>query len=46
MPQAYREDAERIEEPLRGTVAKVHVEEGGTVETGAKLIEVKAQDRP
>ncbi|MBS1766285.1 MAG: biotin/lipoyl-binding protein [Acidobacteria bacterium] len=25
-----------------GTVAKVHVEEGATVETGAKLVEVKA----
>ena len=27
-----------------GTVAKVHVEEGATVETGAKLVDVKLLD--
>jgi len=31
-----------LKSPSAGAVAKVHVEEGATVETGAKLIEVKA----
>ena len=30
-----------LKSPCAGTVAKVHVEEGGTVETGARLIEVR-----
>lgn len=33
-----------LKSPCTGTVAKVHVEEGVTVETGAKLVEVTALD--
>lgn len=33
-----------LKSPSVGAVSKLHVEEGATVETGAKLIEVKALD--
>jgi biotin carboxyl carrier protein len=30
-----------LKSPCTGTVAKVHVEEGVTVETGAKLVDIR-----
>ncbi|MBS1784810.1 MAG: hypothetical protein JST24_05220 [Acidobacteria bacterium] len=33
-----------LKSPCAGTVTKLHVDEGATAETGAKLVEVQALD--